>query len=93
MDIDQLQRNLTRRAFFARSSAGLGAAALASIQQDARARSGGLPQLPHHPPKAKRAIYLFMSGAPSQMDMWDYKPKMVDWFDKDLPDSIRRVSD
>ena len=50
----------------------------------------GLPGLPHHEPKAKRAIYLFMSGAPSQMDMWDHKPKMADWFDKDLPASIRQ---
>ena len=50
---------------------------------------GGLPGLPHFAPKAKRAIYLFMAGAPCQMDMFDYKPKMDDWFDKDLPDSIR----
>ncbi len=40
-------------------------------------------------PKAKRIIYLFMSGAPSQLDMWDYKPKMNDWFDKELPESVR----
>lgn len=83
---------ITRRALFSRTSAGLGAAALASL--DARgsspARSGGRPDLPHHEPKAKRAIYLFMSGAPSQMDMWDHKPKMADLFDKDLPDSIRQ---
>ena len=45
---------------------------------------------PNHAPKAKRAIYLFMSGAPSQIDLWDYKPKMADWFDKDLPESIRK---
>ena len=50
---------------------------------------GGLPELPHFAPKAKRVIYLFMSGAPSQLDMWDYKPKMADWYDKDLPDSVR----
>ncbi|MCA9171583.1 MAG: DUF1501 domain-containing protein, partial [Planctomycetales bacterium] len=48
-----------------------------------------LPGLPHFAPQAKRVIYLFMSGAPSQIDMWDYKPKMRDWFDKDLPDSVR----
>jgi len=53
-------------------------------------RRGGLPGLPHHPPTAKRIIYLFMSGAPSQMDMYDYKPALHDLFDKDLPDSIRR---
>lgn len=87
---------LTRRHFFARTSAGLGCAALASLEAQqgtaasAPARTGGLPSLPHHAPKAKRAIYLFMSGAPSQMDMWDHKPEMADWFDKDLPDSIRQ---
>ncbi len=53
-------------------------------------RSMGRPGLPHHAPKAKRAIYLFMSGAPSQMDMWDHKPKMAELFDKDLPESIRQ---
>ena len=51
--------------------------------------TGGLPGLPHFPPKAKRAIYLFMNGGPSQMDLFDYKPKMDALFDKDLPDSIR----
>lgn len=89
---------LTRRHFFARTSAGLGCAALASLEAQrgtaaaasTPARAGGLPSLPHHPPQAKRAIYLFMSGAPSQMDMWDHKPGMADWFDKDLPDSIRQ---
>ena len=84
---------LTRRAFLSRSSAGIGAAALASLQtEEAAAMEGstGLVELPHHPPKARRAIYLFMSGAPSQMDMWDPKPGMVDWYDKDLPDSIRQ---
>ncbi len=48
-----------------------------------------LPGLPHFPPTAKRVIYLFMSGAPSQIDLWDYKPKMNEMFDKDLPESIR----
>lgn len=88
---------LTRRHFFSRASAGLGCAALATLEagnqlQAASATKtvGGLPSLPHHAPKARRAIYLFMSGAPSQMDMWDPKPQMADWFDKDLPDSIRQ---
>ena len=52
--------------------------------------AGGLPNLPDLKPKAKRAIYLFMSGAPSQMDLWDYKPAMEKWYDKELPESIRR---
>ncbi len=48
-----------------------------------------LPGLPHFPPKAKSIIYLHMNGGPSQIDMWDYKPKLEEQFDKDLPDSIR----
>jgi hypothetical protein len=51
---------------------------------------GGLPGLPHFAPKAKRAIYMHMVGAPPQMDLFDYKPVMSDWYDKDLPDSVRQ---
>ncbi|MDA1049725.1 MAG: DUF1501 domain-containing protein [Planctomycetota bacterium] len=90
----------TRRHFFGRTAAGIGTAALTSLLNpslfaatagDVSTAEGmpGLPGLPHFAPKAKRVIYLFMSGAPSQLDMWDYKPKMNDWFDKDLPDSVR----
>ena len=99
MNNDETLKRLTRRSFFSQGSVGLGAAALASIDRShasaapaiaSSTRVGGLPQLPHHQPKAKRAIYLFMSGAPSQMDMWDHKPAMADWYDKDLPESIRQ---
>jgi Protein of unknown function (DUF1501) len=86
----------TRRQFFARAGLGLGTAALALLgAQQGRAGgaklspTGGLPDLPHFAPKARRAIYLFMSGAPSQLDLFDHKPKMGEWFDKDLPDTIR----
>ena len=88
----------TRRHFFGRMSTGIGAAALGSLvnpqlfadnADSATNPTGGLRGLPHFAAKAKRVIYLFMSGAPSQLDMWDYKPKMNDWFDKDLPDSVR----
>jgi len=80
----------TRRQFFGKSAKGLGMAALGTLM----ARSGafaepGMLAAPHFAPKAKRAIYLFMSGAPSQLDTFDYKPQMQEWFDKDLPDSIR----
>ncbi|HBY62374.1 MAG TPA: sulfatase [Solibacterales bacterium] len=75
----------TRRQFFARGARGLGAAALASLVAE-----GSELKLPHFAPKAKRAIYLHMVGAPPQMDLYDYKPNMRDWFDKDLPDSIRQ---
>jgi hypothetical protein len=95
MQPDPTMTELTRRSFFSRSTAGLGVAALASLEAgetpaaNLGERVGGRSDLPHHAPKAKRAIYLFMSGAPSQMDMWDPKPTMGEWFDKDLPDSIR----
>ena len=86
----------TRRHFFGRSAAGIGTAALASLvnpglfaAEDKPVQAAGLPGLPHFAPKAKRVIYLFMSGAPSQLDMWDYKPKMNEFYDKDLPDSVR----
>jgi hypothetical protein len=49
-----------------------------------------LPGFPHHEPKAKAVIYLHLNGGPSQLDTWDYKPKLVEQFDKDLPESVRR---
>ena len=92
----QYVQAVTRRHFFRRGALGLGSAALASMLPahgaDAAVRSsptGGLIDLPHFAPKAKRAIYLFMAGAPCQMDMLDYKPMMTKWFDKDLPETIR----
>src|SRR5262249_60659540 len=45
--------------------------------------------LPHFAPKAKRAIYLFMSGGPPQMDLFDYKPNLAAQFNEDMPDSVR----
>ncbi len=95
---DEAVRVETRRQFFARGARGLGVAALATLVGDdsvARAATkldagGGLPSLPHFAPKAKRAIYLHMVGAPPQMETFDYKPGMREWLDKDLPDSVRR---
>ncbi|MEM0925855.1 MAG: DUF1501 domain-containing protein [Planctomycetota bacterium] len=89
----EFARRLTRRSLFSASATGLGAAALASLDQSVAATESTPTThrlLPHHPPKARRAIYLFMSGAPSQMDMWDPKPEMGEWYDKDLPDTIRQ---
>ncbi len=84
----------TRRQFFAKGSLGIGAAALASLLEAAPAAKteakGGLPGLPHFPPKATRVIYLHLVGAPPQLDLFDYKPGMKDWYDKDLPESIRK---
>lgn len=74
---------------------GFGAGLLALA--DAQAQQGpmgkprpGLAGLPHYAPKAKRVIVLFMNGGPSQMDLFDYKPKMEEEYDKDLPDRIRK---
>src|SRR5262245_54497545 len=85
---------MTRRHFFGRNAAALGGAALASLMAPRPAAAdasefGGLPGLPHFAPKAKRAIYLHMNGGPSQIDLLDYKPTLADWFDKDLPESVR----
>jgi len=74
----------TRRQLLGRGASGLGALALGNLM-GAEGNS-----LPHFAPKAKRAIYLHMVGAPPQMDLLDYKPGMKDWYDKDLPESIRK---
>jgi hypothetical protein len=90
---DEYLQALTRRHFFSRSSLGLGTAALATLSSDraqgVTSTSTGMLPAPHFAPKAKRAIYLFMAGAPCQMDLFDYKPKVADLFDKDLPESVR----
>ncbi|MEI6873442.1 MAG: DUF1501 domain-containing protein, partial [Verrucomicrobiota bacterium] len=80
----------TRRLFLSRGANALGAAALSSLlgQTSANAASGSV--LTNFAPKAKRVIYLHMVGGPSQMDLFDYKPVMRDWYDKDLPESIRK---
>ena len=87
--LERLQ-SMTRRHFFGRLSTGIGAPALASLlMDDARAEdSAGV--LPHFAPKAKRVIYLFQSGAPSQMELFDYKPKLANMRSSELPDSIRQ---
>src|SRR5262249_19880755 len=54
------------------------------------AREGAAPLAPHFVPKAKRVIYLHMVGGPSQMDLFDPKPGLADWYDKDFPDSVRQ---
>src|SRR5262249_24527721 len=78
-----------RRRFLSLSSGGVGAAALATLLAgDARAEAG-LPGLPHFAPKAKRIIYLFQHGGPSQLDLFDYKPDLQKSRGTDLPDSVR----
>ena len=84
-----------RRQFFARGRSVMGLAALSYLSGDAGRLIGANTdpldlQPAHFPTKAKHIIYLHMVGGPSQMDLWDYKPKMNDWYDKDLPESIRK---
>src|SRR6266852_5192192 len=94
---DQFTQNITRRHFFAQGSSLLGTAALASLCGTQSARAAGVvgaesatPALgPHFPAKAKNVIYLHMVGGPPQMDIYDYKPAMPEWYDKDLPDTVR----
>ena len=83
---------LTRRHFFSRSAHGLGVAALGNLLADdlpAASDRPGLPGLPHLAPKAKRIIYLFQSGGPSQMDLFDPKPGLAKLHGQELPDSVR----
>ncbi|MCC7376552.1 MAG: DUF1501 domain-containing protein [Verrucomicrobiales bacterium] len=94
----------TRRRFFGDLGLRLGGVALSYLMADkglgTTARAAAAPQaagpvhpplpgLPHFAPKAKALIYLHMNGAPSQIDLWDRKPRLKDHFDKDLPDSVR----
>jgi hypothetical protein len=77
---------MNRRQWFGHTLGALGSAALATLE----AKSTGLPGIPHHAPKARRVIYLFMSGGPSQMELFDYKPRLHDFAGQELPDSIRQ---
>src|SRR5882724_7657426 len=84
----------TRRQLFGRTANGIGVMALASLLEpklfaDSSA-AGGLPDLPHFAPKAKRIIYLHQSGAPSQIDLYDYTPKLSAMAGSELPDSVRQ---
>jgi hypothetical protein len=85
---------INRRQFFRKNASGLGAAALSSLLGNQSFASsvdpsslGGLS--PHMAPKAKRAIYISLIGAPSQIDTFDYKPKLQDEFKKDLKDYLK----
>jgi len=85
---------LNRRRFLSQVSLGIGSVALGSLlipdlfgsKSDEEVLLSGLP---HFAPKAKRIIYLFQNGAPSQLDLFDYKPKLIEMFGQDLPESIR----
>jgi hypothetical protein len=99
MNFEQQHRlMMTRRQLLGRSAVGIGTAALASllnpslsraIQSPAPGATGGLPGLPNFAPTAKRVIYMFMSGGPSHIDLFDYKPALQKFNGMELPDSIR----
>ena len=89
---------VNRREFFGRTATGLGTAALAYLMQKdglaaegpnadkaPKTRIGGLPGVPHFAPKAKRVIYLFQNGAPTHVDLYDYKPKLTELHGKPVP--------
>ncbi|NBR49382.1 DUF1501 domain-containing protein, partial [bacterium] len=93
--VEEYLLNISRRQFFGKMAQGLGAAALGSLLNNnmfAAAPSPferGFLGAPHFAPKAKRVIYLFQHGGPSQMDLFDYKPQLAEQFDKEIPKSVR----
>ena len=86
--LESLQMAIARRQFLSRTASGVGIAALASLL-DSKALSASIPN-PHFKGKVKRVIWLTQAGAPSQLDLFDYKPGLKKRFKEPLPDSIRR---
>jgi hypothetical protein len=82
---------ISRRQLLSRFGMGLGGIALADLlgQNSAEAASAGALDQPHHPPKAKRVIFLFQAGAPSQIDLFDYKPLLNEKHGTELPAEVR----
>ncbi|MEM1320527.1 MAG: DUF1501 domain-containing protein [Bacteroidota bacterium] len=100
--IEERQLGMNRRAFLSKTSMGIGVAALSSLfglncfrsgEQGAlkatASRLGGILDAPHIAPKAKRVIYLFQSGGPSQLELFDYKPLLSKMRGQELPESVR----
>src|SRR5262249_32279603 len=97
MSLDPLQ--LTRRSFLGGSALGLGSAALSWLSapkllgaapRAGRGAHGGLKGFPHFAPKAKRVIFLYMSGGPSHLETFDYKPKLADLDGQPMPESYTK---
>jgi len=94
------KRDIDRRDFLRKSSMGLGALALGALVDPNILKAGANPSNnpaasqwpgpPHFAPKAKRVIYLFQSGGPSQLETFDYKQKLRDMNGEELPDSVRK---
>src|SRR5689334_19435926 len=85
---------LSRRDALLRFGGGLGAVALADLLGERRVQAGlatsGVMTKPHVEPRAKRVIYLFQSGGPSQLETFDYKPLLTEMWGQGLPDSVRK---
>ncbi|MBT5885383.1 MAG: DUF1501 domain-containing protein [Planctomycetaceae bacterium] len=89
--IEEYKTLQTRRQFFSQGKNLLGTAALGSLLGSSSSAAAGEGVVKtHFPATAKRVIYLHMVGGPAQMDLFDHKPKMKNFYDKDLPDSIRK---
>lgn len=94
--LDQLITDtLNRRSFLRKTSLGLGSLALASLLLPEQSLSSPVANdrtglAPHRPPKAKRVVYLFQSGGPSQLELFDYKPMLAKMHGQDLPNSVRK---
>lgn len=86
--ISPLMTDFHRRCFL--QNAGLGSLALASLLNQSQSSSAASIPAPHFAPRAKRVIYLFQSGAPSQLDLFDHKPQLQKLQGSELPDSIRQ---
>jgi hypothetical protein len=90
----RIQQSLlvNRREFFGKQALGLGTAALSGLLAKdgfaAAPQNNRLPDLPHWKPKAKNVIYLFQNGAPTHVDLFDYKPKLIEMHGKPVPDSF-----
>ncbi|MFQ3593343.1 MAG: DUF1501 domain-containing protein, partial [Gemmataceae bacterium] len=80
----------TRRHFFEQCGIGLGAIALQELLLGQGQAIPTKAPLPHHKPRAKRVIFLFMAGGPSQLDLFDYKPKLNAWHGKPVPEEFLR---
>jgi len=94
--LDEFNRQMTRRHFFGRAATGIGTVALASLLKKdlfaspTRSTSSLGTSLVHFPPRARRIIYLFQSGAPSQLDLFDYKPRLIELNGKPMPESFTK---
>ena len=94
-ELETISQHMNRRHFLSKTSLGLGAAALGTLLGGS-AKAGatgpglGILENPHFVPKAKRIIYLFQSGGPSQLETFDYKPRLEQMHGEELPDSVRK---